>query len=208
MKQNLIIFDADEVLFDHLGGLSEFVQSEYGITPNGKYPTDYNLCSWLGVPQEKVQEIIKDFNENSYKFGLLKALDPYAPGMVNGMRNAWSDVKFAVLTKSGTGGHGDVLRRVNIENVYPNAFQEVIIIEMHESKLEALTRLRDEYNVVAFVDDYIQNIDDGVSLGIPSVMLSRPHNEKYKDSSDDFYYVDTWGQLLAKLVILYNENKV
>ena len=201
-KPKLVIFDCDEILLDHLGALGEFVKKNYNITPKTTHPIEYGLVDWLGVSQCEVQEILRVFNEESYEFGLLKALDPYAPGLIKAIQYGIPGVKFAVLTKSGTHGHGEVLRRVNIEHVYPEQFDEVHIIEMNESKSEVLSNLKDRYDVICLVDDYIQNIEDAIDLGIPGVMLSRPHNQEYKDRTD-FRYVDTWGGIICAVIDIH-----
>lgn len=205
-KPKLVIFDCDEILLDHLRALGEFVEKKYNITPTSKYPTEYGLVKWLGCSQEEVQEILRVFNEESYEFGLLKALDPYAPGLIKAIPYGIPGIKMAVLTKSGTKGHGEVLRRVNIENVYPGQFDEVHIIEMNESKSKVLSELQQRYDVVCLVDDYIQNIEDAIELGIPGIMLSRPHNQEYKDRTD-FMYVESWGAIIGGIIDLHGRGE-
>jgi FMN phosphatase YigB (HAD superfamily) len=198
-KQKAIVIDCDEIMLDHLGGLREYVKKKYGITTPTEYPTEYGLEKWLNMNQVQVQEVLKQFNERSYEFGLLKPING-APALLNALRHANPDAHFVVLTKSGTGGHGEVLRKVNIQNVFPDIFDEIRIIEMYESKRGELAKLQVKYDVVCLVDDYIENIETAISLGIHGIMLSRPHNQEYS-SRNDFYFTGNWAGIIHNIII-------
>lgn len=204
MKQRIALCDVDEVMLDHIGGLREFVKKHYDIHPVGS-PTSYDLTEWLGRSRTEVQEIMKHFNERSYEFGLLKALDPDAVEYMRLLQKNYPDVKWAAVTKSGTGGHGEVLRRVNLENVYPGIFDEVHIVEMYESKKAVLYKLKQRYDVQFLVDDHIDNINAAQALGIPGIMLKASHNVRFEDADNDFTYVPNWYQL--QRTMSYRLNK-
>lgn len=196
-KKKAIVVDCDEILLDHLGGLREYVKKKYGIITPTEYPIEYGLEKWLNMNQDQVIAILKEFNEQSAEFGMLNKIT--GADLVTSLRVAFPDAHMAVLTKSGTGGHGEVLRRVNIHHSFPNTFDEVIIVEMHESKHDALVELQSKYEVVCLIDDYIANIETAIDLGIHGIMLSRPHNEQYKHRTD-FFYTGSWGGILHNVI--------
>lgn len=116
------------------------------------------------------------------------------------LKNKFSDHKFIVLTKSGTLGHGEVLRKVNLINTFGNdMFDEIIIIEMYESKKGALNKLKSKYNVKFLVDDYIKNIETAMDLKIPAIMMRSSHNNYYSENNDGFIYVNNWHELQSTI---------
>ncbi|NES47795.1 hypothetical protein G3565_04345 [Escherichia coli] len=199
MKPRCIVFDCDEVLLDHMGMLSEFVKQTYNITPSTPYPLEYDLSDWLGVPQPEVKKILEQFNQQSYLFGLLKPVEPNTVDIVQELRDRFHKEKFVVLTKCGKKGYGEVLRNVNLMREFgENCFDEIIIIEMNESKKEALEDLQTQYDVKLMIDDYINNIETAMGLGIPSVMMGCSHNTMYKNHSG-FEYIENWTELRLKI---------
>lgn len=199
MKQDALVWDCDEVLLDHLGGFRKFVIEHYDIEPKTDMPDEYDLTKWLGVTQAEVQEMIKHFNQRSHEFGLLEPLESNTVDIMKELRYVFKDKHFVVLTKSGTGGHGKVLRQVNLMNVFGiDFFDEIIIIEMYESKKSALYKLQMKYNVRFLVDDYIANIQTAMDLGIKPIMMAACHNYEYSDSTE-FDYVPNWFQLRLKI---------
>lgn len=205
-KQKVIVFDCDEILLDHLGGLRDWLKKKYGIITKSDYPSEYDLTEWMGVnDQSEVRKYLEEFNQKSYEFGLLKPINESVPNYLSALRYTLPDAKFAVVTKSGTIGHGDVLRRVNIENVFPNIFDEVHIVEMYESKRGVLHKLQTKYDVVCLVDDYIANIETAVSMGIHGIMLECHHNKEFKDRQD-FHYTDHWGGIIHNVILHHNKG--
>lgn len=204
-KPKAIIFDCDDILLDYMQGIKKFIKTKYNIDTVG-LPTDYVLNDWCGVSPEKMMEIIKDFNEQSVAFGLLEPLH-YRTKEIMGMvsRSCKGQIDLIVLTKSGTFGHGEVLRKVNLINVFGDIFKEVIIIETYESKKGSLMKLKSKYDVLCFVDDYVKNIDDAVECGIHSVLLERTHNIKHKGTNGYNFFRD-WIELYKHLDDLIWDN--
>ena len=205
-KQDCLVFDCDEVLLNHLGAFHSFIFEHYNITPNTEYPVEYNLGSWFDVSNTEINEMIKHFNERSYRFGLLEPLQHNTVEVMHELRREFPNNKIVVLTKSGTGGHGEVLRKVNLINVFGYIFDDIIIIEMYESKKGALYQLQQKYNVKFLVDDYIKNIKDAMQLGIRGIMLKSTYNEIYS-SSTEFDYVNNWSELRLKIYEILNSSK-
>lgn len=195
MKKDCLVFDCDEVLLDHLSGLREFAKKHYNIETTTLFPHTYELGEWLGCEQDKVQDIINHFNQRSYEFGLLQSVESSTVHHMRDIRKKYSSAHIVVLTKSGTFGHGEVLRKVNLINTFgSDVFDEIIIIEMYESKKGALYKLQKKYNVKFLVDDYIKNIETAKELNIPGIMFATYHNLEYSNSTD-FVYANNWSVL-------------
>lgn len=194
MNKKAVILDCDEILLDHLGGFKLFVEKYYDIKPEGT-PVQYNLQDWLKCDSEKVMELIKNFNYFSYEFGLLKPVTLAVPALQRLVNNN-PNVAFIVVTKSGTFGHGEVLRKVNLHNVFGDIFDDIIILEQYQSKRNAYNKLKNNFDIVTVVDDYLGNIDVAEELGLDAVVLDCPHNVgTLKANGTDYTRVKDWVDL-------------
>ncbi|EPE1232432.1 hypothetical protein ACSGOQ_005703, partial [Escherichia coli] len=54
------------------------------------------------------------------------------------------------------------------------------------------------YDVKLMIDDYINNIETSMELGIPSVMMRASHNHMYKNGYG-YDYVNNWDELRLKI---------
>ena len=206
-KRKAIVFDVDEILLDHLGGFRVWLAKKHGIICKSDYPDQYDLTEWMGVSDQKeVVKFLKEFNETSWEFGVLKPQSESIISFMVALRHTFPDAVFAALTKSGTMGHGEVLRRANLEHVYPNVLDEVHIVEMYESKRGALHKLQAKYDVVALVDDYIENIETAVDMGIRGIMLNCPHNAQYSER-EDFHYAGNWPSVIHEICTVMSKGE-
>ncbi|AQW88856.1 hypothetical protein pEaSNUABM50_00327 [Erwinia phage pEa_SNUABM_50] len=193
MKKKAVIFDCDEILLNHLGGFKKYVQKYYDIETIGE-PMQYNLQDWLRCDGEQVMDLLKNFNFYSYEFGLLEPMDEFTVQRMKELRENHPDVEFIVVTKSGTFGHGEVLRKVNLHNVFGDMFDDIIILENYASKRGTYNKLMKQYNVITVVDDHLANIDVAKQLGLDAVVLECSHNVTEKDNP--FYnYVQNWNEM-------------
>ena len=192
-KKKAVILDCDEILLNHLGGFKKYVEKYYDIETVGE-PMQYNLQDWLQCDGERVMDLLKNFNFYSVEFGLLEPMDIHTVPAMKELRRENPDVAFIVVTKSGTFGHGEVLRKVNLINVFGDIFDDVIILENYQSKRSTYAKLKEQYDIVTVVDDHLANIDVAQSLGLDTLVLKCSHNA---DSTDDprYQFVNDWGQM-------------
>ncbi len=207
LKRKAIVFDCDDILLDYMKGIKAFLKLHYNINPPG-LPDDYVLSSWAGVSDAEMIKIIAHYNEQSYEFGLLEPVHHRTVDLMKVLHSvARGQVDFIVLTKSGTLGHGEVLRKVNLFNTFGDIFKEIIIIEKYESKKGSILKIQQNYDILCFVDDYVKNIDDAESCQVNSVILERTHNIKHKESGKYTFKKD-WIELYKYLDNLIYDNIV
>lgn len=192
-KKKAVILDCDEILLNHLGGFKKYVQKYYDIETVGE-PMQYNLQDWLQCDAEQVMDLLKNFNFYSTEFGLLEPMDQYAVENMKSLRQENPDVAFIVVTKSGTFGHGEVLRKVNLINVFGDIFDDVIILENYQSKRSTYAKLKEQYDISIVVDDHLANIDVAQNLGLQTVVLKCSHNEQSIDDPN-YQFVHNWIQM-------------
>lgn len=194
-KKKAVIFDCDEILLDHLGGFVEYVNKYYDIETKGT-PVQYHLQDWLQCDGEQVMDLLKNFNFYSYEFGLLKPMDRYTVNVMRELRSAFPDIAFIVVTKSGTFGHGEVLRKVNLMNVFGDIFDDIIILENYQSKRATYKKLKEQYQVLTVADDHLANIDVAIELGLETVVLDCLHNRgQLQANGDEYNIVTDWSEM-------------
>lgn len=196
-KQKAVILDCDEILLDHLGGFAKYVRKYYDIETVGE-PVQYNLQDWLQCDGEQVMDLLKNFNFYSHEFGLLDPMDDYVVERLQALRSRYPDVAFIVVTKSGTFGHGEVLRKVNLINVFGDIFDDVIILENYQSKRGTYLKLQNQYEVITVVDDHLVNIDVAKQCGLDTVVLECSHNVSQKNNPV-YKFVEDWRDMFIYL---------
>lgn len=194
-KQKAVILDCDEILLNHLGGFKKYVQKYYDIQTVGE-PQQYNLQDWLCCDAEQVMDLLKNFNFYSYEFGLLEPMDEFVVDRMKQLRSRYPDVAFIVVTKSGTFGHGEVLRKVNLINVFGDIFDDIIILENYQTKRGTYLKLQNQYDVVTVVDDHLVNIDVAQQVGLDTVVLECSHNVSEKNNPN-YNFVEDWRDMFT-----------
>ncbi|AMM43896.1 hypothetical protein FDG95_gp333 [Pectobacterium phage vB_PcaM_CBB] len=194
-KQKAVILDCDEILLNHLGGFKKYVQKYYDIQTVGE-PQQYNLQDWLCCDAEQVMDLLKNFNFYSYEFGLLEPMDEFVVDRMKQLRSRYPDVAFIVVTKSGTFGHGEVLRKVNLINVFGDIFDDIIILENYQTKRGTYLKLQNQYDVVTVVDDHLVNIDVAKQVGLDTVVLECSHNVSEKNNPN-YNFVEDWRDMFT-----------
>lgn len=194
-KQKAVILDCDEILLNHLGGFKKYVQKYYDIQTVGE-PQQYNLQDWLCCDAEQVMDLLKNFNFYSYEFGLLEPMDEFVVDRMKQLRSRYPDVAFIVVTKSGTFGHGEVLRKVNLINVFGDIFDDIIILENYQTKRGTYLKLQNQYDVVTVVDDHLVNIDVAQQVGLDTVVLECSHNVSEKNNPN-YKFVEDWCDMFT-----------
>lgn len=191
-KKDAIVIDCDEILLDHLSGFVNYVRKYYDIQTVG-IPMQYHLQEWLQCDGEQVMDLLKNFNFYSYEFGLLEPMDNYVVAAMQKIRNNNPDLALIVVTKSGTFGHGEVLRKVNLHNVFGDIFDDIIILENYQSKRATYIKLQQQYNVLTVIDDHLANIDVAISLGLDTVVLDCSHNRnQMQPNGNEYNIVNDW----------------
>lgn len=192
-KQKAVILDCDEILLSHLGGFKKYVEKYYDIKTVGE-PQQYNLQDWLGCDGEQVMNLLKNFNFYSYEFGLLEPMDRYVVDKMKFIRVQNPDVALIVVTKSGTFGHGEVLRKVNLLNVFGDIFDDIIILENEQTKRGTYNKLKKQYDIITVVDDHLANIDVAKELDLDTVVLECSHNISAKNTGN-YKFVSNWYEM-------------
>lgn len=99
-----------------------------------------------------------------------------------------NDFKFVAVTACGSGFK--VPRVQNLENLFPNLFEEIYCIELGESKMDILNR----YPGCIFVDDHISHCTESSNANFETYMI---RNKEYTDHP---LYVKDWYTIYQQII--------
>ncbi|RVC71314.1 hypothetical protein EN759_00425 [Mesorhizobium sp. M00.F.Ca.ET.038.03.1.1] len=193
-KRNVhFILDCDGVLLDWTRGFRHWVFATHGIKPSASGPRSWSLFTWLGLPESRCFELIKEFNA-SQAFGELYAV-PGAKEAIARLKAAGH--QFTVLTSCSDDPVALQRRRQNLDNEFEGAFDRVICLPLREKKTPWLNVLRGG----VWIEDNYDNAMMGVEAGHKTFMLRHPHNAEHERSSDSRI---TWVDNFAPILSLFN----
>lgn len=205
-RKEAIVMDVDQVLLDYYSRLREYVNKKYGRRIEG-LPDNWDMTEWLQCRDKgEMLDLIVEFSQ-SYEFGTLDAF----PG---------ADVVLHELLREGytlvcltACGHYDVtkaLRKANLFHRFGDIFEEIHFVGFTESKSESMTKIEDEYDVIAFVDDKPDNIEDIFLInGIDNcILMKAPHNRDWRQGNTlDVDYAFGWYEC-KQLINKYSQEEM
>lgn len=200
-KRKGIIIDYDDVLVDYCKGIVSYAISHYGLKVQHE-PNSYNLHKTFGVQENLIENILHNFNNNSYQFGLLETIDEYAKGSIWMLKNHHPEVDLFIVTKCGNSSITVALRKVNAINLFGDVFEDILFLNPNESKAAAFKKLQKTHDIVCVIDDHLDNINTAIECGIDAIVYERNHNVQYKYDHRYTYaqsWIDVYHELDKKL---------
>lgn len=179
------IFDCDDVLLDWQSGFLSFL-NDHGIWPDPAGPTDWALHHWIGGSDVDARYLVRKFNA-SVHFGYLKSL-PDAFETVWTLRDEGHTV--SVLTSCGNSENVAAARCANLERNFSAVsgawpFSWVKILDLGESKRDALKDCLLFADDIVFIEDNYDHAKTAANLGIRAYCLRRTHNRAQESNKPD-----------------------
>lgn len=201
-----IVMDVDQVLLDYASRLREYVNIRDGKHITG-HSESWDLTEWLQLDsREEMMSTITEF-ATSYEFGTLDAF-PGADVILHSlMREGYALI---ALTACGTSDITTALRRVNMFHRFGDIFDEIHFVEFTDSKVKKLNDISSRYDIVAFVDDKPENIQDALygSDVEKTILMKAPHNRKFREQpTTDVDFAFGWYEC-KHLINGYSEDAV
>jgi len=186
-----IVLDVDQVLLDHLTRLREWVNENYDKQIVG-LPDKWDASDWLQVDSyDEMKDLFREFSQD-FEFGTLEAM-PGAKLMLDEfLREGYSLI---CLTACGCSEITEALRKANRMHCFGNIFDEIHFVDIDDSKVEKMLDIQDQYDVVAFIDDKPENIED-VLFGTDvqnCILMDALHNREWqKNTTLDIKCAPDW----------------
>lgn len=168
MAKKIILCDVDGVCLDWLSKLPEYLVKR-GLNPEPAIMA-YSHGEFLGhteitgLPEDEAFQLVLDYNESEY----IKYLTPYrdALAVINLLKHEFD---FVAVTAIGRTGKSSDYRMENLNFWYPNAFKDIHVVNMHESKLGVLMN----YDKTFFIDDSPSYCAEGKRAGHIPIRIVR-----------------------------------
>lgn len=163
-----ILCDVDGVLLNWLSKLPEYlVKRGYNPEPairaysHGEFIGHSEIT---GLPSDEAFQLILDYNESEY----IKYLTPFqdALAVVNLLKHEYD---FVAVTAIGREGKSSQYRMENLNFWYPNAFTDIHVVNLGETKSSVLKC----YEKTFFIDDSPNYCAEGKDAGHISIRIVR-----------------------------------
>lgn len=156
-----ILTDVDDVLLNYTDKFGEY----FGI--DKKNPNGLNLQEIYKLDAEEIIGMV-DMLNNSKEFSNLQ---PYADSdkVLYGLHD--DGFKLIAITACGRDHNIKNSRRKNLLNVFGDIFDDIMFVDVHESKHIHLLPFKDSNNI--WVEDSIHNYELGERLGLDSHLIFR-----------------------------------
>jgi len=182
---NVILVDCDGVLVNWAHSFDMWMKRHgYEKVIHGEYKIDKTY----GIEKTKSKELTKMFNESG------------DIGWIPPLRDAIKYVKklheehgyvFHCITSLSKEPYAYELRKKNLENLFGNtAFEKLVCLDTGADKDEALEEYRD--SGLFWVEDKIENVDVGISMGLQGILIGHDYNTDYKGSA---VRVQNWKEI-------------
>lgn len=192
-----ILVDCDDVLLDWISGFSNFCKLK-GLKPKGHKPSDWDMSGWLQVEPSDVKRLIHEFNEESDMFAEIPALSDAHKIVPHLYEEGY---RFVVITACSDKSHVINRRKDNLHTLFGDVFDEIHCIPTGHSKVELLQK----YQSTLWVEDNYHNALAGIDTGHKSVVIRRPHNQKFEQSDNSgAVWLDDWHEIYGNLHSLMN----
>ena len=182
-----IVVDVDGILLDWNNSFLDWV-SQYGwyVCENSLRNT-YDMSVWLKhetstevMSTEQFIGYVEDFNSIARVLPTIEHSVEY----VDRLKEAGNTL--VALTSFGGTEDSRKFRRVHLNLMYGDSFDDIIILGLAESKRDTLEVLKPDY----LIDDCDTYLEEGLSLGITCIALNTSYN-----GNAGATYVDSWQEI-------------
>ena len=191
MKENVILVDADGVLFDWAFSFDRWMISNgYELIDENQYKISKRFD---GLPYPKYKEMIRYFNESAH----IRYLPPHRDAIkyVKELYESYGFV-FHCITSLSNNRYAQRLREQNIRDLFGSTtFDRIVCLDTGADKDVALEEYRD--SGCYWVEDKVENAEVGLSLGLNSILMAHGYNADY---SGEALRVQNWKEI-AEIII-------
>ena len=190
MKENVILVDADGVLFDWAFSFDQWMMSNgYFVVDENEYKISKRFNS---LTYSKSKELVRHFNESAQ----IRYLPPHRDAIkyVRELHESHGFV-FHCITSLSNNRYAQRLREQNIQDLFGSAFDRIVCLDTGADKDDALEEYRD--SGCYWIEDKVENADLGLSLGLNSILMAHGHNADYNGAAQR---VQNWKEVLDIVV--------
>jgi hypothetical protein len=174
--QRTLFVDVDDTCLDVLGGLVQWLAQMNRLKQvTGKPITDReHIGDWLGIDEGLAQLWVKEFTNHTWQWGALRAVKDSNRALQALKKQGW---KIVALAHSGNDLHRAVLRRANLELLFPGVFSDLFAMPLAASFYPYMKDIDDAVCITAS----IRTAKDTADAGHVAYMLDQPWNRDFQN---------------------------
>lgn len=187
--------DIDDVCLKWMEVYRAFLTSK-GVSTNGAFPIQWDMSHWVNGPWK---DLIREFN-SSPAFGKLK---PYKDAIDILGKLKERNFRITAITACSANPEVHERRKQNLERYFENIFDDLITVDLGQSKHSILKSLPKGF----WVEDRMENALDGLVCGHTCFLMTRPHN--LYQQHNDIIRVKSWNSILTRINMqIENESQL
>lgn len=189
MKERIILTDVDGVLINWEFGFHIWMESHGHLVSDRK---EYSVDRKYGLPDGIGMQQIQMFNESA-SIGFLPPLRD-AQYYVKLLHEKWN-YRFVAVTSFSDNEHAIKLREKNLVKLFgDNTFKDIICLPCGANKEAVLEDLGKKYPRHWWIEDLIENAEQGAIEGLRSLLMAHGYNYEH-ESLLDVTVVKDWEQI-------------
>lgn len=202
-KKPVIVTDVDSVLLDWLQGFAMFLKNEkdMDIEHVKKF---FGTSNFINIPEitnipclDTNKLLVREYGKSKY----IEELKSFQEDSKQHILELNKEVDFIALSCISKNRQIINKRKRNLQNVYGEIFKDVICIGFGQSKEPDLIRLKEQENVITFIDDREKHIKESISAGIKPILFKRGI-DNIEHCPENSYHVKTCWSDIKESVLL------
>ena len=185
----IILTDVDGVLLNWLHSFENWMK-QHGYSP--VEDNTYDLCVRFNAPRDKIDFLLKIFNESA----AIGFLYPYKDAVKYVRKLTEEGFIFHAITSMSKNRHACILREQNLKRLFGEyTFERFEFLDTGASKMEILQ----EYSGsgLPWIEDHMGNAEAGLVCGLNSFIMMQGHNSSYAGKATK---VNNWKEIYEALV--------
>ena len=204
MKQKpVIVTDVDSVLLDWLQGFATFLKEEKGMdTEHLKH--FFGTSNFIETPEitnisclDTNKLLVREYGKSKY----IEELKAFQEDAKQHILDLHKEVDFIALSCLSKNRQIINKRKRNLKNVYGDIFKDVICIGFGQSKEPDLIRLKEQENVITFIDDREKHIQESISAGIKPILFKRGIEDVECCPENSYHVKKCWSDIKESVLL-------
>jgi len=181
-----VVLDWEEAFLtwmDFNGHMADIEQKKY-----------YSVAKAFSLSEEKAKQLVRQFN-TSASIGFLPPLRD-AQYYIKLLHEKYR-YNFVAVTSLSLDPFAKELRERNLKKLFGNAFAKCICLDTGADKDEVLKELSERFKGCYWIEDKVENVDIGHSVGFNSILMEHGFNMDYKGPAQ---VVKNWEEIMEIVV--------
>jgi len=176
--ENLIIVDIDDTCLDTISGFIKWLGKHNRLaTVSGNAITSRSLMGdWLGITDDLATHWMRDFCERSWEWGTLLPTKQSQQVISDLYSNDWN---FIGITRGASTIDRGVLRRANLELMFPGMFEELYAMPMGANVYPLIK----DYSPAICITAEVAVATASAQAGHITYLIDQPWNREFNDLS-------------------------